>query len=57
MKDLKIEFTEDQIEEEEALTPKKVYEVYFISEDGQFLIVDDNREFLWVPTNECKLAY
>lgn len=57
MKELKIEFTEDQVEGN-ALTPRMAYDVYAVdTKDGIFLIADNNRNFLWVDVDDCKQAF
>jgi hypothetical protein len=57
MKELKIEFTEEQAEGY-ALTPKKAYDVYAVdTTEGSFLIADNNRDFLWVDDDDCKQAF
>ena len=58
MKDLTIEFDKDNIEKGDALTEKKAYDVYWVDCDtNNFLIMDNNRIFIWVNFDTCKGAF
>jgi len=58
MKELKIEIDKDCIDDGDSLTEKKAYDVYWVDYDHDaFLIMDNDRDFMWIDFVYCKGAF